>query len=184
MKRSTVFVLVIFLALVGLMVYLNQKEPAEEETVTETAEPVNFLFSENEGLPTSIDIQSKDGDQVVIARNEAGIWVLEKPTEAEADQGSAQAAASQLTSLRILSTVEVAPADVGLVQPTYILSVKSSGNTQKSVRIGNPTPTGSGYYTLVDESSEVLILSKDGIDALLTLLITPPYLDAASTSTP
>ena len=186
MKRSTVILLVIFLALVGLMLYLNQKEPApsEEEIETATTEPVEFLFSESDGLPASIDIQDRDGNRVVIARNEDGLWVLEMPIEADADQGSAQAAASQLTSLRILSTVEVAPVDVGLEQPSYTLSVKLTGGTQKTVRIGDLTPTGSGYYANVGEDEKVLILSKVGLDALITLLDSPPYLEEISTETP
>lgn len=184
MKRSTVIVLVVFLALVGLVVYLNQREPAAEETDVPTPEPARFLFSEIDGLPTSIDIQDSDGNQVVIARNDEGAWVLEKPIEAEADQASAQAAASQLTALRILSTVEVAPADVGLTQPSHVLTVKLSANTQKNVRIGDLTPTESGYYAQSDESDEVLILSKSGVDALFTLLDSPPVAIKTETETP
>lgn len=186
MKRSTVILLVIFLALVGLMVYLNRKEPepAVAETETVITEPVEFLFSESDGLPASIDLQDKDGNRVVIARNEDGLWVLEMPTQAEADQGSAQAAASQLTSLRILSTVEVAPDDVGLGQPSYTLFVKLTGSTQKTVRIGDLTPTGNGYYAHVGEDDNVLILSKTGLDALFTLLDSPPYLEGLATETP
>jgi len=184
MKRSTVILLLIFLALVGLLVYLDQREPAGEEAATATAEPVEFLFSESDGVPSSIDIQNKDGEQVVIVRNEAGLWVLEQPIEAEADQASAQAAASQLTSLRVLSMVEVAPADVGLVQPSYTLTVKLTGNTQKTVRIGDPTPTGSGYYARVGEENKVFVLSKVGLDALFELLDSPPFSKATETVTP
>jgi len=184
MKRSTVIALIIFMALAGLLIYLKQREPAAEETDVPTSEPARFLFSDSDGVPTSIDIQDKQGKQVVIARNETGAWVLEKPIEAEADQASAQAAASQVTALRILSTVEVAPADVGLVQPSHVLTVISSANTQKAVRIGDLTPTESGYYAQSDESEEILILSKSGVDALFTLLDSPPYAIETETATP
>ena len=184
MKRSTVTVLVIFLALAGLVIYLNQKEPAVEETDVPTSEPARFLFSDSDGVPTSIDIQDNNGNQVIISRNDAGVWVLEKPTEAEADQASAQAAASQLTALRILSTVEVAPADVGLVQPSHVLTVKLSANTQKAVRIGDLTPTESGYYAQSDGNVEIFILSKSGVDALFTMLDSPPYASKTETATP
>jgi len=185
MKRSTVIVLVIFLALAGLVIYLNQREPTVEETDVPTAEPARFLFTDSDGLPTSIDVQDIDGGrQTVIARNDAGVWVLEKPIEAGADQASAQAAASQLTALRILSTVEVAPADVGLAQPSYVLIVKSSANTQKTVRIGDLTPTESGYYAQSDGSGEIVILSKNGVDALFTLLDSPPVATEMETTTP
>ena len=182
MKRSTAILLVVFLALVVLMVYLNQREPAEDESATATAEPVEFLFSESDGIPTSIDVKDNiTGNQVAIARNENGLWVLEKPIEAEADQASAQAASSQVTSLRILSRLEAAPADVGLEQPSYTLTEKLTANTQKTVSVGDLTPTESGYYARVGESNEILILSKSGVDALTTLLDAPPYLNNTAT---
>jgi len=177
MRRSTWVVLIIFLALAGLVVYLNQRGPTADDTdVTPTA-TVEYLFSEADGLPTSIDIQSDSGDQVTIVRNGDGAWVLKQPIEAEANQGSAEAAASQLTSLRIVSRPVVAPNDVGLVQPSYIMTVKLTGGIVKIVRIGDLTPTNSGYYTSVNDSSEILIVGKTGLDSLLTMVTTPPIVE-------
>ena len=185
MKRSTTVVLVIFLALVGLLFYLNQREHAAARTrqITPPA-PVEFLFTESDGIPTSINIESKAGEQVVIARNEAGGWVLKQPIETEADQASAEAAASQLTSLRIESRLEVAPEAAGLVQPSYTLTVEMSGGTKKSVRIGDLTPTEIGYYARINGSDETLIINRTGLDALLALLESPPFIDETVTNTP
>jgi len=181
MKRSTGILLVVFLALVGLMLYLNQKNPSTGTAdVTPTALAEN-LFTQTDGLPTSIDIKSKTGEQVTIQRNDVGAWVLKQPIEAEADQGSAEAAASQVTALRIVSKPDVAPDEVGLVQPSYVLTVKLTGGAVKTVRIGDLTPTSSGYYTSVDDSNEILIVDKTGLDALLTMVTSPPI---ANTPTP
>ena len=186
MKRSTVVVLVVFLVLVGLMLYLNQKEPATEEADTTTPPaPVVFLFSDSDGLPTSIDIKGKtDEQQTILARNEAGVWVLTKPIASEADQASAEEAASQVTSLRIESRLEVAPEAAGLVQPAYTLTVETTSGTTKTVRIGDLTPTGVGYYALINGSDETIIISRTGLDALLTLLESPPYVNETTTNTP
>lgn len=175
MKRSTWIVLVIFLALAGLTFYLNQKEPATEELDITPAAPVEFLLPESDGLPTSIDIKSEAGERVTVMRNEAGVWVLKQPVETEANQGSAEAAATQLTSLRIVSHPEVAPDVVGLNPPSYTLTVELTGGTVKTVRIGDLTPTESGYYASFGNSEEVLIISKTGLDALLILLESPPF---------
>jgi hypothetical protein len=181
MKRSTWIVLVIFLALVGLLFYLNQREsPAEGAEVTPT-ETVEYLFSETAGLPTSIDIEAKSGERVAIERNEAGEWVLKQPIETEANQGSAEAAASQLSALRVLSRPEVAPDDAGLGEPSYVMTVKLTGGTEEVVRIGDLTPTSSGFYTNINGSEEVLIVDKTSLDSLLTLVTSPPY---AETPTP
>jgi len=175
MKRSTTTVLVIFLALVGLVLYLRQREPVTEEPEVTPAAPVEFLITESDGIPTSIDIQSDAGEQVTLARNTDGVWVLENPIETEASQGSAEAAATQLSSLRIMSHPKVAPDTVGLNPASYTLTIKLTGGTEKVVRIGDLAPTGSGYYANVDNSDEVLILSQNGLDALLVMLESPPY---------
>ncbi len=180
MKRSTAIVLIVFLALVGLLLYLNQQEPGVDELAAEVTPPapVEFLLSESDGLPVSIDIKSGNGEQVVIARNEAGAWVLEQPVETEApqggeaDQASAEAAATQLSSLRIESRLEVAPEAAGLIQPSYTLTIELSGGKVKTVRIGDLTPTEIGYYARIDSSDETIILNRTGLEALLTLLET------------
>ena len=178
MKRSTWIVLVIFLALVGLLLYLNQREAPVEEADTTPTETVEYLFSATDGLPSSIAIEARTGEQVAIERNEAGEWVLIQPIETEANQGSAEAAASQLSALRIISRPEVAPDEAGLVEPSYVMTVKLTGGMVEVVRIGDLTPTSSGYYTNVNGSDEVLIVGKTGLDALLTLVTSPPFLDS------
>jgi hypothetical protein len=190
MKRSTSFVLVVFLTLVGLLFYLNQREPEIEELDVTPNAPVEFLLSADEGLPVSINIKSGTGEQVVIARNEAGVWVLEQPIESgapqggEADQSSSEAAATQLSSLRIEARLDVAPEETGLVQPSYILTVELSGGTVKTVRIGDLTPTESGYYARVEGSDQTLILNRTGLESLLSLLESPPFVEPAPTNTP
>jgi hypothetical protein len=184
MKRSTGIVLVIFLALVGLLFYLNQKEsPAEEQDATPVP-PTEFLFDASLGAPVSIDIKSEAGEQVAIVRNEDGVWVLKQPIETEANQGSAEAAASQLSSLRIESRLKVASDAAGLVQPSFILTVEMGDGTVNTVRIGDLTPTGIGYYVQVNDSDETIIVDKTGLDALLVLVESPPYIDETGTSTP
>ena len=178
MKRSTWIVLFIFVVLAGLVLYLNQREPTSSEDAEATPPaPVEFLFTDTDGLPTSIDIISDAGEQVTITRNEEGEWVLEQPIMTEADQGSAQAAATQLSALRIESRPEVALEDAGLTQPSFTLTVELTGGTTKIVRIGDLTPTGIGYYTYIDGSNEVLIVDQFGLDSLLKLVTSPPYLN-------
>ena len=177
MKRSTWFVLVIFLALVGLLVYMDQRTPPSSEADSTPTEMVEYLFSAAAGLPTSIAIEATTGERVAIERNDAGEWVLKQPIETEADQGSAEAAASQLSALRVLSRPEVALNEAGLVEPSYVMTVKLSGGTEEVVRIGDLTPTSSGYYTNINGGAKVLIVGKTGLDALLTLVTSPPYVE-------
>lgn len=184
MKRSTWVAVIVFLVLAGTLFYLNQREPTEEAVEITPPPPVEFLLSDGDGLPISIDIKSGTGEQVIVMRNEVGAWVLEKPIETEADQASAEAAATQLSSLRIESRLEVPPEAAGLAQPSYFLTVKLSGGIEKTVRIGDLTPTEIGYYALVDGSDETIILNRTGLEALLNLIKSPPVVEPTPTNIP
>lgn len=181
MKRTTWVLLIIFLLLVGLMVCLNRQESSQADAQITPIATVEYLFSDSDGLPTGLEIRSANGKQVSIERNETGAWVLKQPVETEADQGSVEAAMSQLTTLRIGSKPAVDPIDVGLDSPSYIIVVRFTGGIERSVSIGDPAPSGNGYYTREDGKEEIYLISQTSIDALLNLLHSPPV---AVTATP
>lgn len=180
-RGSTVVYIVLLLVLVGAYVYLNNREqPAEIELTLEPGSEVSpeaYLFTAEEGTPTSIRIESKTGETVEVARGEDGAWTLNEPDEARADQASAEAAASQVTTMRVVDTVpDVDPEIVGLQDPEYVLTVKFTGGGERTVDVGVITPTESGYYVR-NHAGEIVIVSRSSIDALLGLLTNPPYLE-------
>ena len=184
-RRSTVVYIVLLLVLVGVYYYMNNREqPAEIELTlepgTEVA-PQEFLFTAEEGTPTSIRIESKSGETVEVARGQDNAWALTQPVEAEADQASAEAAATQVTAMPILDTVpDVEPGIVGLEDPEYLLTIKFADGGERSVDVGVITPTESGYY--VRDADKIVIVGRDAIDALLGLLTNPPYLETPTPS--
>jgi len=170
MKRTTWILLIVFVALVGLFFYLERQGSASQsdlESGTETAGAASFIFTDQNGIPFGIEISDTDGNIVEIARNEEGTWMLKQPTETEAD--------SQVTALRILSTLELAPEDAGLVPPSYVMTVNFSSGESFGLEIGDLSPTQSGYYARVTDSETIQVISKPGIDSLLNLLSDPPY---------
>ena len=187
-RRSTVVYVVLLLILAGAYYYLNNREqPAEIELTNEpsTEEAPAYLFTTEEGTPSSIRIESKAGDSVEVARDADNAWVLTQPVEAPADQAAAEAAASQVTTMRIVDTVpDVDPEIVGLEDPEYVLTVELTGGEERTVDIGVITPSESGYY--VRDAETVVIVSRSAIDSLLGLLTNPPYLETpvASPLTP
>ncbi|NWG34091.1 MAG: hypothetical protein HXY42_06580 [Chloroflexi bacterium] len=182
MRRSTSVYVLVFILLTGVYLYLNSRpETPDTDTAEPTTEPIEYLFQAEDGLPTGIRIESKAGEVVEVARNTENAWELILPETAAADQGSVEAAAIQVTTIRILDRIPgLAPEAVGLETPEYTMSFKFTGGTQRNIEIGVLTPTQSGYYTR-GEGLEVLIVSKSAVDALLQLLANPPY---AVTETP
>ena len=176
-RRSTVVYILILLAVAGLYFFMKSREQSAEPSATpEATEEVSYLFTAEKGTPTSILIQAKSGEEVELARSAENAWIVKQPLETEAEQGSSEAAASQVSAMRILErTQEIDPDVVGLKEPDYILTVKFTSGTERTVRIGVITPSESGYYVQNADGGEVLIVSKSSVDALLRLLTSPPY---------
>ncbi len=186
-RRSTVVYLVLLLALIGTYIYFkNREQPATDVSATPeaTAEETKYLFTAEDGLPTSIQIVAKDGSVVEVARDADNAWGLNLPIEAKADQASAEAAASQVSTMRILDSIakDIDPDVLGVKVPEYILNIKFSSGVERTVKVGVVTPTESGYYVQDASSGDVVIVSKSSLDALLGLLTAPPYLETPTPS--
>ena len=183
MRRPTFIYLLLFLVLVGAYYYLNNRaQPADIALTVEPTSEVSYLFTAEDGVPTSIRIESKAGDTVEVARNAENAWALILPAEATADQASAEAAASQVTTMQILDRLpDIDPEIVGLTDPEYILAIKFTSGVERNVKIGVITPTESGYY-VQNNDGKTVIVSKSSVDALLGLLNNPPYLETPTPS--
>jgi len=181
MRRSTVIYLLLFLGMAGLYYFLNNREePADIALTVAPEDVVSYLFNSSDGVPTSIRVESQAGEVVELARNADNAWALTLPFEASAEQGASEAAASQITTIRITDRLpNISPKDVGLDAPQYKLTVKFTNEVERIAEIGVVTPTENGYYIGID--GEIVIVSKSSIDALIGLLINPPY---AETLTP
>lgn len=166
----------------GAYYFLNNREkPAEIALTVAPEDVISYLFSSSDGVPTLIRVESsKTGEVVELARNAENAWALKLPIEASAEQGSSEAAASQITTIRITDRLpNISPKDVGLDAPQYKLIVKFTNGVERIAEIGVITPTENGYYAGIN--GETVIVSKSAIDALLGLLTNPPY---AETLTP
>lgn len=182
MRRSTIIYLVLFAIVFGAAYYFNSRpEPADIEITAEPAAPIEYLFTSTDGLPARIRIEAKAGETVEVARNEENVWVLVLPEEGAADQGSVEAAATQVTTMRILERIPgLAPDAVGLDDPEYKMTFQFTSGVERIIEIGVLTPTESGYYAR-GEDGEIVIVSRSAVDPLLGLLTNPPF---APTETP
>jgi hypothetical protein len=174
-RRSTWFILVILLVLVGVSYYVKDRKAKQATLATPTVGQV-ALFPSTEGTPADIRIESAAGPSVEISRNEAGKWVLKAPEQADADQASAEAAATQLGALRVVSTVDLGLDVVGLDKPAYTITVTYSSATQHRLLVGSVTPIQNGYYVQLD-GGKSQVVERAGLDALLGLVSKPPYLE-------
>lgn len=181
LRRSTIFALLLLAALVGLAVYLSNREPAEEEIsedvqVSETV----YLFDQSDGQARAIRLESRDGQVVAVRQTEAGAWRFEQPVSVDAELGLVESATSQMMTLSVLNTLDMPLSAVGLDQPAFVITIQFITGKETTIKVGQATPTGSGYYVLRD-NGEIVIVGKAGLDSLLRIFHNPP---ALPTSTP
>ncbi len=182
-RRSTVVYITILVAVLAVFLYFNfRKEPAITGATPEPDTVAGYLF-QAEVAPTSISVRARSGETVELARNAEGAWALKQPLQAAAEQGSSEAIASQVLTMRILEkTAKIDPDLVGLREPAYVLTVKFSDGTERSADIGVITPSGTGYYVQDSSGGSMLIISKSSVEGLLGLLNAPPYLETPTPS--
>lgn len=167
----------LLIALIGLTFYLrSEKEKSAIADVTPVSEPVSIFNAEN-GFVSSMEIKPADGETVKVARNAENVWAVEMPIEAEADQGLAEVAASQVIALKVLSQVENADPEIfGLKNPAFVITIGFQNGNKQTLGVGDATPTNSGYYVRLD-NGKIMITDLSGISALLQLGYFPPYLN-------
>jgi len=180
MNRSMVTYILLFLALAiaGTYYYLNNREePAADIALTLEPQPeVSYLFNPEDGTPTRIHIESKAGEAVELERGAGNAWALILPAKVAADQGTVEAAVSQISVIQVTNRLpELSPQDVGLDAPDYIMKLKFTSGMERIVELGVVTPTENGYYARLD-GGETLIVTRYAMDALLELLNNPPYI--------
>jgi hypothetical protein len=173
-KRSTLIIVIIFVVLliITLIFQSNQNERNLEATPITSS---SYLIDIGNSEIIALDVKSADGNQIIMKIDTDGKWVLELPAGEIADQTRIETAVSQASNLRTISKLEaqVDLADMGLDQPIYIIVATLSDGEQKAAFIGDPTPTGSGYYAYLNGEA-VQIVNKTNIDSIIDMLINPP----------
>lgn len=175
-KKPTVILLLILGLIIIAYLIINRQTSLTKQQVTPTIQSNDLLIPEEDGSLQSIHISSKNGQNFQMQRDTSGAWIITLPSAGIADQSLAGAAESQVGTLRIISRIENPNnlTDYGLSEPADIIEVTFSSGAQRVFRVGSLTPTNSGYY-LLDENENLLVVSKAGVDALLKLLVAPPF---------
>jgi uncharacterized membrane protein len=174
-RTGTWVAVLLFAVLAGAIVYLDQRETQAEAQTTPTPLGEDAFVFENESAVTSIEVEPSEGETFRAERNAENAWVLKLPIEAEADQGTVEAAASQVAALKVTSELDADPKILGLDKPAFVITVEFQDGAKQTLEVGDRTPTGGGYYVRLEK--KVMIVAASGIEALTVLPSSPPYLN-------
>ncbi len=176
-SAGTIITLVTFILVVVVAIYVSQKKETDAATATPEGGETSYVFTDADGNPTSIKIEPATGEAVQLDLNEKNTWQLILPVKAEAEQSRAEAAASQVKSISVVTPeINGDPANFGFDTPAYVITVKFTDGKTRILEIGDLAFSNNGYYARLDKG-KIMLVSLSGIDALKQLVEFPPYLN-------
>jgi hypothetical protein len=180
-RRSTWILLVVFIVLVAGTYYWQRnksEKEAQQAQITPTVQVMQSLFDLTDKIVDQIAFVGPEGSTLILQLDTATqAWsVMDVPAE-EADQTLIQTGAEQLFALNVATTFSAPPPleQLGLDLPAYRIMLHTEDGSNIVLRVGDMTPTGSGYYVQVDSQPPVVV-TKSGLDTVLNLLKNPPLL--------
>ena len=161
--RSTLVLLVLFLAIGGYAWFVErERPPASEADANENA------FDVAAGRITDLTVHAANGDVTVLTRTEDEIdWVVTAPVGTEADDNAATAIATTLSALEIRRVVEEDAADLapfGLAEPTVSVTFATPDGEPLTLAVGDESPTGGEHYAAAGNR---VILVADFVESTL-----------------
>ncbi len=181
-RKQTWILLAVFAVLLGVTFYL-QKNPLPKAAGSVTPSATSAAPILQGWDPSSIVwLESKDsqGGTIVLSQDSQGNWTLGQDGKQKVEAGVPEEIRAQVTTMSPAASLPPSFAldPAGLKAPTRVLTLRDKQGKQAEIRIGNETPTGSGYYVQVDQQAPVVV-DKTTVDGTLDL-----FKSALPTATP
>jgi Domain of unknown function (DUF4340) len=179
-RRSTWILLIIFIALAGAVYFFQRYQTQKTDnaaTATPSATPVK-VYNQSGAQVEDIKISDSSGKALELYKDQASSkWAVANVPVEKADSFQIESVSAQLFDLQAQETLTQTPPldSVGLITPTYTITMTTTGGSQTITSVGSQTPTGSGYYIRVN-AGQVIIVDKLILDDILHLLSNPPLL--------
>ncbi len=184
LKPATWLALIVLAVLIAVALSnMQEKLAVVQEAKSFPTLDTHSVFSVDMGDPIHIRIVSTSGEAVELEINMQHAWDVRLPFAGVADQGAVAAALSQISALRSVGQVNssLALSDLGLEHPAYVVTLGYTGGTERTLEIGDKTPSATGYYARLDQD-KLMIVDTAGIESLLSLLTSPPYMETPTPS--
>jgi hypothetical protein len=170
-RKSTFFLLIVFLILAGLAFALRQglfKKSIIELTPTPQLSLLDGFPVEN---LASLQASEKGIITLEISRQADGTWAITQPVGILGDSGKIEQLLSSLYGLSHTSTVSAnTPLEpLGISPDSLKITLTNISGEQLILKPGGLTPTGSGYFIQVN-SNPAVVISKYGYEGFVSIL--------------
>jgi hypothetical protein len=169
-KKQTWVILAVFVVLLGALIVIPKlPKPKGADTTTLTVAPAKTILDSSIGAFKAMRLTKVDGSSIALSLGSDNTWHVDEPVKKDADPSGVQEIVSTVQALQAISTLTSPPPDgaTGLAAP-MTLSITTVSNTSVTLKIGNKTPTGNGYYINAGQS-DVYIADSYSIDRIVEL---------------
>jgi hypothetical protein len=153
--RSFLVLLVVAAGLAGYLYYDSRREPVDPKKLEKV-----FADAKSDKID-QITVKAIAGDKTTIQK-QAGGWQVTQPSPAAADEAELSGITSNLASLDVQRVVDDQPGDVkqyGLDPARMEITFKQEGK-DRTLLIGQKTPTGADLYARVSGTPRVFLVSS------------------------
>lgn len=161
-SRGLLVAVIVLAALTGTLYWSNHRKPAESSANTSGEAPPKILAI-NQADIAGVVIRKKGGEDVTLAKNDAGKWQITAPKQLSADQDAVSSLLSTLSALnsdRLIEDKAAGLEQYGLAQPSIEVDVTEKGNKNDKLLIGDDTPSGSAAYAAVAGDPRVFTVAS------------------------
>ncbi len=161
-SRGLLVAVIVLAALTGTLYWSNHRKPAES-SANASAEAPPKILTINQADITGVVIRKKGGEDVTLAKNDAGKWQITAPKQLSADQDAVSSLLSTLSTLnsdRLIEDKAASLEQYGLTQPLIQVDVTEKSNKNNKLLIGDDTPSGSAAYAAVAGDPRVFTVAS------------------------
>jgi hypothetical protein len=162
MKFARLLIAAAVLAALGGVVWYSDKQEAAKADKADPKAPPKILELKDADIK-GIEIQHKDGETTVLAKNDAGKWSITAPKPLAADQNAVSSitgSVSSLTSDRMVDDNVTDLAAYGLEPPELAVTFTLANGSARKLRIGVDTPAGSNTYAKLDGDNRLFTMAS------------------------
>jgi hypothetical protein len=131
--------------------FANKKEKADAGKPAADAPP-KILSLEQDKI-NHLEFKRRDGEDLVLQKDDSGKWAITSPKPGSADQGALGTiaiAVANITSERVVDPNVTDLAAYGLAPAAVEVSLGTKDGKKYKLLVGDETPTGSGAYAKLD----------------------------------
>ncbi len=163
MKSSGLLIAAVVLAaLSGVLYWSNHHPPSDNTAKASIDTPPRILSLKQEDI-SKIAIKKKGGEELDLAKGDAGKWQITAPKALGADQEAVSSLLSSVSALNADRLVEDKATDLsqyGLAQPSLELDVTTKDGKPQKLFLGDDTPAGSAVFAKLDGDPRVFTIAS------------------------